>query len=268
MRIGKVIISGLAVSTGLMYGQTLSRKAILVGRGNPGGGKCTLEVQVDGTARIEVRGDSALLRNTGGQAPQWRRFECTGALPSNPSDFRFAGVDGRGRQSLITDPRNNGGAAVIDIEDRDGGAESYTFDLFWGNGPAVSGGGIGDNRSDGRPDDRPMDRGSRQERGFDSGDRFDGRDRRTTNDEAVQVCRRSIRDQAVDRFATPNIDIRNISIDDNPGRCDWVLGDLAVRRRFGRVEVYRFSCAVNFNTGAIRSIHIDQFVRDAYQDRK
>jgi len=87
---------------------------------------------VDGAAEVEVRGDTAYLRNLAGQPAQWRRFECNGPLPPNPVDFRFAGVDGRGRQQLVRDPRN-GGAAVVRIEDPQGGSEGYTFDLFWSN---------------------------------------------------------------------------------------------------------------------------------------
>ena len=54
-------------------------------------------------------------------------------MPPNPADFRFAGVDGRGRQTLVRDPRN-GGVAVVRIEDSQNGSEGYTFDIFWANG--------------------------------------------------------------------------------------------------------------------------------------
>src|SRR6202035_5217185 len=65
--------------------------------------------------------------------------ECTGPLPRNPRDFRFAGVDGRGRQQLVRDHRN-GGAAIIRIDDPGGGSEGYTFDIMWGNAaPPVQG---------------------------------------------------------------------------------------------------------------------------------
>lgn len=89
-----------------------------------------------------------------------------------------------------------------------------------------------------------------------------------TADEAVQVCRQSIRDQAVNRFKTQNIDVRNVSADNNPGRNDWIVGDVAVRGRFGRQNVYRFSCSVNFDTGQVRTTHIDQFEQNAYQNRR
>jgi hypothetical protein len=104
----------------------------LTGGDNRDEGRCAVEVVVDGAAEVEIRGGNGVLKNLSGQPPQWRRFECTSLMPPNPGDFRFAGVDGRGRQQLIGDPRN-GGAAVVRIEDPDGGAEGYTFDLTWRN---------------------------------------------------------------------------------------------------------------------------------------
>jgi hypothetical protein len=127
-----ILAAGLAATTGLMGAQSQLRRMTFVGGGSPDRGKCTIEVVVDGSAEVEVRGDSASLRNLSGAAPQWRRFECNGPLPRDPVDFRFAGVDGRGRQRLIRDP-HNGGAAVIQIQDSGGGTEGYTFDLFWRN---------------------------------------------------------------------------------------------------------------------------------------
>src|SRR5580700_7747294 len=116
-------IATLAATSGIVNGQGFERRATIRG-GNPDRGKCTIEVVVDGVAEVEVRGDAAVLRNLSGQPPQWRRFECSGPLPANPRDFRFSGVDGRGRQELVRDPRN-GGLAVVRIEDRDNGSEGY-----------------------------------------------------------------------------------------------------------------------------------------------
>lgn len=114
--------------------QIQSRRMTQVGGGTPDRGKCTVEVVVDGSAEVEIRGSTATLRDLGGAQPQWRRFECTGPLPSNPADFRFAGVDGRGRQQLTRDPRGSG-SAIIRIDDPQNGSEGYTFDIFWGNAP-------------------------------------------------------------------------------------------------------------------------------------
>ena len=114
-----------------ILGQSPQRQAVIRGGGNPDQGKCTVEVLVDGAAEVQVQGTSAAIRTTSGQPAQWRRFECTSAMPANPANFHFSGVDGRGRQELIRDPRN-GGAAVVGIVDSDNGAEAYTFDLTWG----------------------------------------------------------------------------------------------------------------------------------------
>ncbi len=123
-------VAGILVVTGSLGAQMLERRADMTGGGNPDRGKCTIEVRVDGAAEVEIRGDRAILRNLAGQPPQWRRFICNGPLPPNPADFRFAGVDGRGKQQLVRDPRN-GGVAVVRIEDPDNGSEGYTYDNFW-----------------------------------------------------------------------------------------------------------------------------------------
>ena len=80
-------------------------------------GKCTIEVDVDGVAEIEIRGDQGVMRTLSGNPSAWRRMECNQPLPPNPYDFRFSGVDGRGRQTLLRDPANNRGVAVVRIED-------------------------------------------------------------------------------------------------------------------------------------------------------
>ena len=160
---GFFAVATLAATTGIMSGQNYERRATIRG-GSPDRGKCTIEVVVDGAAEVEIRGDNAVLRNLAGRPPQWRRFECTGPLPGNPANFRFTGVDGRGRQTLIREPRNGGGA-VVRIEDPDNGSEGYTFDLTWSGGypggqavPAYPGGQPGADRRDDR------DRGDRDDR--------------------------------------------------------------------------------------------------------
>jgi len=175
------------------------------------------------------------------------------ALPPNPVDFRFQGVDGRGSQRLVQDPRR-GGAAVVRIEDRDNGSEGYTFDLTWrGAGYAPPGG---------RPDEG-RDRGpgpaiSERERRFDDDrDREFGREPglrgRFTVDEAVRVCQDAVSDRAYDRLRGARIEFRRTTLDDNPGRNDWVIGTFEARRGNGRSDLYRFSCSVNFDNGRVRS---------------
>lgn len=106
-------------------------------------GKCTAEVEVDGVAEVGIRGDTGEIRTVSGQPAAWHRLECTAPLPANPADFRFRGIDGRGRQELIADPRTNRGLAVVRIEDPQGGREGYTFDIEWRGGSIWPSGGAG-----------------------------------------------------------------------------------------------------------------------------
>jgi hypothetical protein len=108
--------------------------------GGRGSGKCTFEVWVDGSAQVEIRNNQGSLRTTGGQRAQWRRLVCNQPLPRNPNNFRFRGIDGRGKQYLVRDPNSNGGTAVIRIEDNRNGFEGYTGDILW-DGGGNSGGG-------------------------------------------------------------------------------------------------------------------------------
>jgi hypothetical protein len=120
-------------------GEVATRTAEI--RGGAGeSGKCTIEVEVDGSAQVEIRGDTAQLRTLSGQPATWRRFVCNARPPERPLEFRFRGIDGRGRQSLLQDPRDRG-VAVILIEDPKSGREGYTFDIEWrGVDPGGSGG--------------------------------------------------------------------------------------------------------------------------------
>ena len=115
------------------------------GRGDEG--KCTIEVDVDDVAEVEIRGGRGWLRTLSGQPSTWRRFICSEPLPPNPRDFRFQGIDGRGRQNLVQDP-SRGGRAVVRIEDPRAGREGYTFDLIWRLG---GGGGFEGRPPVGRP---------------------------------------------------------------------------------------------------------------------
>jgi hypothetical protein len=229
-----VLASGIAAFALLVNAQTQSRRANITGGGDRDRGKCTIEVVVDSVAEVEVRGDTAVLRTLGGQPAQWRRFQCNTVMPPNPGNFRFSGIDGRGRQSLLRNP-GAGSPAVVRIEDPQGGSEGYTFDLEWREGFAP-----------GPPPPVVVER---------------ERDRprpRFTVDEAIRVCRDVIADRARDRFRDASIEFRRVAIDDQPGRNDWVLGSLEVVRRNGPRDVYRFSCSVNFDTGKVRSAEIDR----------
>ena len=67
----------LAAATALIApvcAQTAERRATFTGGGGNDTGKCTIEVYVDGSAEVEIRGDRGFLRTLSGQPAQWRRF--------------------------------------------------------------------------------------------------------------------------------------------------------------------------------------------------
>lgn len=225
-----------------LYAQDV-RRADIRGGGEPGRGKCTAEVVVDGAAEVEIRGDSAVLRTLNGRPAQWRRFECNAPMPRNPAEFRFAGVDGRGRQELVRQP-DQGGGPVIRIEDPQGGAEAYTFDIFWSTGY--------NGAPQGYPQGAPMTR----DRGY---DQPQGRDR--NREQALQVCQDSVRQQAGRRYGARQINFGNTSFDNGPGRGNWVIG---VFENAGRGDTYRFSCAMNFNSMRVTSVNVDRMSRDEF----
>jgi hypothetical protein len=218
-----VAIGAITSFAGAQPEQEARMRANIVGGGGFERGSCRVEVLVDSTARVEIRGREGILRRAGpgGQPPQWRRFECMGEMPPNMGEFRFAGVRGRGSQRLVQDPRN-GGVAVVEINDPQGGADVYTFDLIWNRG---YGGGPG-----------PRD-----------GDRR----RQFTMDDAIRGCQDAVRQQASQRFDQRDIEFRRIRTEDNPGPRDMVRGVFDVHHRDGRSDPFRFSCSVNFDSGRV-----------------
>ena len=131
-----LICAGFAAIAVPLCAETYQQQARIVGGGG-NQGKCTVEVLVNGSAEVEIRGGHASLRSESGQQPEWRRFECTQIMPTNPANFHFRGADGRSGQRLVRDPRA-GGAAVVRIDHLKGGPEDYTFDLIWSRPGAVS----------------------------------------------------------------------------------------------------------------------------------
>jgi hypothetical protein len=248
-----IAAAAFAVIAGPLTAQTFQRRAEIAGGGYSDRGKCTVEVVVDGAAEVEIRGDNGTVRNLSGQPAQWRRFQCTGVLPANPAEFRFAVLEGRGHQQLVRDPRN-GGVAVVRIEDPEGGAQAYAFEVTWGGGappPVVQDRGRPDQREN-RPYPDPADQ---RDRTWDRGQV----NRRYTADQAIRICQDNVRQQATARFRTnsSNVTFQRTAIDDNPGRNDWVMGTFSVRRGYRGQETHRFACSVNFDNGQVRSATID-----------
>lgn len=225
-------LGAAALAAGALNAQSYQRRATITGNANANEGKCTIEVVVDGAAEVTIQGGYAAIRNLSGQPPQWRRFECNRVMPSNPVDFRFRGIDGRGNQDLIRSPLG-GGPAVVRIEDPSGGAEGYTFDVMWSGGFDAGYGTSDRVYSDPRYGD------------------FGGND-------LQRACEDDIARQASRRFNANTNDIRFIDSDyaSNPGRGPNAafMGRFEVYRGgFGQSEVYRYQCRVNERNGRVRA---------------
>jgi len=235
----------------------------MTGGGNGASGHCTGEVVVDGAADLQIRGDTATVRDISGQQPQIRRFQCTSPVPATAS--LRANVNGRGNARVVAMP-SNGSPAVIHIEDHEGGASTYQFDIAWGNNQGNNAQGYNNpgynNPGYNNPGYQPPVADRRDtERGYgDRGYGYNGG--RFTAEQAVNVCRDAIRQQAMDRFGTREVNIGRIHMDDNPGRNDWVVGNVNVRQ-----EQYPFSCSVNFDNGRVRSAQIDAPSNRGYAGR-
>ena len=142
-----LLAATLLLSAPILYAQHMSSiSARITGDRNSSQGKCTFEVDVDGVAEVSVQGSRGTLRTLAGEPARWVRLDCNRPLPSNPRNFRFQCIDGRGRQTLIRYPNRYRGVAVVRLEDPKGGREGYTGDLIWNEDGYGNGGGGGGSR--------------------------------------------------------------------------------------------------------------------------
>ena len=219
--------------------QIAERRANFTGGAGNDTGKCTIEVYVDGSAEVEIRGDRGILRTLSGQPAQWRRFVCSGPLPANPGDFRFVGIDGRGRQDLLQNPRSGRGAAVVRIQDSEGGAEGYTFDLIWREGGGAPG---------------------------PTGQATAARGYGMSPNDSLRACQDAVRQSADRQYGLRDINFRSVNAGDHPGSNDSIQGSFDVRRD-NYSQPYRFSCAINLENGMVRRVDISRGQDENTTDR-
>jgi hypothetical protein len=197
-------------------------------------GKCTIEVNVDDVAEIEIQGDRGLLTTLSGQPSQWVRFECNDILPRQPDDFKFSGVDGRGRQTLLRDPRGNRGVAVIRIEDPKSGREGYTFDIEWRGSPSSS---IENPGEKGRFGEPPRIGSEREGSG-----------------RAIDACKDAVRARADKQYGYRDLEFGRVDVADDRGRNNSVQGRFIYRRGFSQEE-FEFTCSVD-GSGRVRNVEL------------
>jgi hypothetical protein len=236
-----------------MFGQSYQRQATITGNGSFEQGQCVIEVQVDASAEVQVRGTAGVLTNAGGQAPQWLRFECTGPMPLNPTNFKYSALAGRGEQQLTRDPTSTG-VAIVRMVDKSGGSASYAFRLEWqgftGNPEPF---GTSQN-SGGNPTifDGPANTNASNNKS-----KGKGKANAMSNAEAVETCQQEIMRLATQRFNTNNIYFRRTATDNRNSGQNQVRGTLDVNANNNSAQRYRFSCNVNLNNGRVRSAQID-----------
>lgn len=233
------------------------KRATISGVGGTSG-KCTIEVRVDMSAEVDVYGDSGRLRTLAGQPATWTRLECTSALPSSMSEFRFRGIDGRGSVKLLQDPRNNNSMAVIRIDDQRAGSEGYTFEIEWSgaSGTAPSGGfsssGWG-TPAEGTSSPTGTTTGNQANRNWGA-----GRGPRMSAERAIDLCRAEVRTRGERDYGLRSMEITSAAVDTAQGRRDWVTGTFtdrgAASRRGG--SGYRYNCQVDFVGGQVRSVEL------------
>jgi hypothetical protein len=251
--------------TAVANAQQVTQRANITG--NAADGKCTIEVNIDGAAEVEVQGAVGRMRNLSGQRAVWRRFVCNGLMPTNPYAFRFRGIDGRGRVELLQDPRQTGGRVVFRIEDPQGGREGYTVDLEWrGNntgqwnmqdnrgwqGPDYNG-GAGMPRRDGNSGYYGNNGGNRDRRYYEDNGRWNPQGVQ----QAVQVCQNA----AMGRMRQDgyrNVTFRDVVPDNNPGRNDFVTGWATAQARGRKTIRLQFSCSVDLASGQVRSVDVNR----------
>jgi hypothetical protein len=242
-----ILLCAAVFSARFLPAQTESFTAKVRGQGDSG--KCTIEVIVDGVAEVYIRGTEATLRTLSGAPAKWIRFDCSAPFPPDMREFRWKGIDGRGRQELRRDPRDNRGTAVVYIADNKGGAEGYTFDLEWkdgylsGNRPRQGSGrpgsGAGGNNSGGF-----FGGGTQSGGGFFGGDDLSN---------AARSCQEAI-SAKLQSDGYRDFNYSNLSMSNLAGKRDWMVGEVRAR---GRYSTDTFDVACRLDSSRSRVLETD-----------
>ena len=209
-----------------------------------GKGQCDIRLRIDGEAEVSLRGDRVHIRTISGRDGRDDGSECNEPMPARSlTGFNFEVLDRRNEMALLSEPeRLTGFSAVVRIRDSEGGEGRYHFRLSWqmdGGGPGPGpgpGGGYGPGERGRGPDDR-------------------GPAARFPVARAMDVCRDAVRDRIARDYRYNTVDIQNVRADDRPGRNDWIIGD-ATGRSGRNIELFIFSCQVDFSTGRVRGVDV------------
>jgi hypothetical protein len=142
---------------------------------------------------------------------------------------------------MIQNPGSGRGAVVIRIQDPEGGAEGYTFDLLW------RGTGFDSSRSNQPFGGRDINRGASQ-------------------NDMGRACQDAVRERAYQQYGVRDVDFTDRNADYNQGRRDTITGSFDVRQGDNR-GTYRFSCAVDLASGRVRQVEISQGRSEGNENR-
>jgi len=76
------------------------------------------------------------------------------------------------------------------------------------------------------------------------------------NGRVIQACEAAVEGRLRDQ-GFRGVDFGTASIDDRPGRNDWVVGTVSARDR-GRPAWFDFSCSVNLRDGTVRTAEVNR----------
>jgi hypothetical protein len=101
-------------------------------------GHCLIRVWVDSRAEVSMRGDRISVKTLEGARAHDEGSECSQPIPyNNVRNFQIRKTAGRSQVALAQEPsRLNNYTAMITVEDRQGGGDSYAFDVSWRAEPA------------------------------------------------------------------------------------------------------------------------------------
>jgi len=205
-----------------------------------GKGQCDIRLRIDGEAEVRLRGDRIYIRTISGRDGRDDGSECNEPLPARfVEGFNFEVRESRNEIRLLSEPdRVTNFSAVVRIRDSDGGEGRYHFRVSWqmdggGVGPGIGPGG----RPGNRPDDGP------------------GYGRPWTQGQALNLCGDAVRDRIRRDHRYINVEIQSPRTDERPGRGNWIIGD-ARGRNGSSVELFVFSCQVDYNAGRLLSVDV------------
>ncbi len=234
-----ILLAGILLLAASLWGQGTIQAQITGGNGS---GKCTFEVRVDGVANVQIRGNQGYLQTKAGMPAQWVRLKCNQPLPRNPNNFRFAGVDGRGKQYMLKNPAQNNGVAVIRIEDTRSGYEGYTGDIFWNggnnNGGQWNGGWWQDNWNGGGGWDGGGGGGYPHPGGGNNGN---------WNNNLIPNCQNNIRNKVRSQTGGANVSFNGNPSRNQGGSFVMVDGNGNARGNNGRQGNFSYHCTMHPN---------------------